>query len=442
MMMCFSVALAITISYPWSRVSYKILFLCNLILTTIGCVSLIPRDMGRYSRHPSTLVTSSSPTQPQSRFIGPSSQNCVSEYSNTSANPYDDRPASFVNPQTSSAFHTIFASDASSTSHYLQIQNNSLRHSPHSGTQPVPFTQSHGTHETLQSSSYDPLLSQNESAVRGLAAQRESEQPSVPLEQPIPCRPFARDNVGRAHPYHSTQRANNSMAPGVSHRYPAPPSSRRHASPTFPPIPNQMNDLLFELRHGSFTFSDPSTSTFPASPPSDSSSDRADLQPTIDTNRMQSEFNEADGDPLNRSALYAVSESNDDLRHWTANENVGTVPLAPHSAPPTHDQRGRWSRSPTVSSVSDRGYPSRSTSSQSCASYSTSKSDSYPKYSSFPNGTRRPSNSVSTSSAAGASRKNKMHQCSICNKWFPRPSGLTTHMNSHTGAKRKMIVLV
>jgi len=28
-----------------------------------------------------------------------------------------------------------------------------------------------------------------------------------------------------------------------------------------------------------------------------------------------------------------------------------------------------------------------------------------------------------------------MHQCSICDKWFPRPSGLATHMNSHTGAK-------
>ncbi|KAG1747368.1 hypothetical protein EDB19DRAFT_1631079 [Suillus lakei] len=28
-----------------------------------------------------------------------------------------------------------------------------------------------------------------------------------------------------------------------------------------------------------------------------------------------------------------------------------------------------------------------------------------------------------------------MHQCSICLKIFPRPSGLNTHMNSHSGAK-------
>ncbi|KAG1761090.1 hypothetical protein EDD22DRAFT_980360 [Suillus occidentalis] len=28
-----------------------------------------------------------------------------------------------------------------------------------------------------------------------------------------------------------------------------------------------------------------------------------------------------------------------------------------------------------------------------------------------------------------------MHQCCICLKIFPRPSGLNTHMNSHSGAK-------
>ncbi|OAX41628.1 hypothetical protein K503DRAFT_685048 [Rhizopogon vinicolor AM-OR11-026] len=28
-----------------------------------------------------------------------------------------------------------------------------------------------------------------------------------------------------------------------------------------------------------------------------------------------------------------------------------------------------------------------------------------------------------------------MHECEICHKNFPRPSGLNTHMNSHSGAK-------
>lgn len=34
-------------------------------------------------------------------------------------------------------------------------------------------------------------------------------------------------------------------------------------------------------------------------------------------------------------------------------------------------------------------------------------------------------------------KKVKMHQCRICQKLFPRPSGLATHMNSHSGARRK-----
>lgn len=34
-------------------------------------------------------------------------------------------------------------------------------------------------------------------------------------------------------------------------------------------------------------------------------------------------------------------------------------------------------------------------------------------------------------------KKSKMHQCGVCQKWFPRPSGLATHMNSHSGAKRE-----
>lgn len=37
-------------------------------------------------------------------------------------------------------------------------------------------------------------------------------------------------------------------------------------------------------------------------------------------------------------------------------------------------------------------------------------------------------------------KKSKMHQCTVCQKWFPRPSGLATHMNSHSGAKRMFSV--
>jgi hypothetical protein len=44
-------------------------------------------------------------------------------------------------------------------------------------------------------------------------------------------------------------------------------------------------------------------------------------------------------------------------------------------------------------------------------------------------GDRRPSGSKQQ-------KKSKMHQCEKCKKMFPRPSGLATHMNSHSGAKR------
>ncbi len=33
--------------------------------------------------------------------------------------------------------------------------------------------------------------------------------------------------------------------------------------------------------------------------------------------------------------------------------------------------------------------------------------------------------------------KSKMHACLLCQKSFPRPSGLRTHMNSHSGDKRR-----
>ncbi|TFY60251.1 hypothetical protein EVG20_g7486 [Dentipellis fragilis] len=39
------------------------------------------------------------------------------------------------------------------------------------------------------------------------------------------------------------------------------------------------------------------------------------------------------------------------------------------------------------------------------------------------------------STAAKVKRKSKMHCCEVCGKAFPRPSGLATHMNSHSGAK-------
>ena len=39
-------------------------------------------------------------------------------------------------------------------------------------------------------------------------------------------------------------------------------------------------------------------------------------------------------------------------------------------------------------------------------------------------------------------RRVKMHECGICKKLFPRPSGLMTHLNSHSGARRECLVFI
>jgi len=44
---------------------------------------------------------------------------------------------------------------------------------------------------------------------------------------------------------------------------------------------------------------------------------------------------------------------------------------------------------------------------------------------------------ITLKKANTSSKRSKMHQCTVCEKWFPRPSGLATHMNSHSGMKRK-----
>lgn len=44
--------------------------------------------------------------------------------------------------------------------------------------------------------------------------------------------------------------------------------------------------------------------------------------------------------------------------------------------------------------------------------------------------------SMSTPVSHRPKKKSKMHECEICHKLFPRPSGLQTHMNTHTDSKR------
>lgn len=46
-----------------------------------------------------------------------------------------------------------------------------------------------------------------------------------------------------------------------------------------------------------------------------------------------------------------------------------------------------------------------------------------------------PSGASTAERSKPSQKKSKMHQCTVCMKLFPRPSGLATHMNSHSGAK-------
>lgn len=46
-----------------------------------------------------------------------------------------------------------------------------------------------------------------------------------------------------------------------------------------------------------------------------------------------------------------------------------------------------------------------------------------------------PSTPTTYGSKSGKKSKSKMHECPECGKKFPRPSGLVTHRNSHSGAK-------
>lgn len=53
----------------------------------------------------------------------------------------------------------------------------------------------------------------------------------------------------------------------------------------------------------------------------------------------------------------------------------------------------------------------------------------------LPSAAKRSLCSGITPRKARSVRRQKMHECEQCGKLFPRPSGLTTHMNSHSGAK-------
>ncbi|THH19279.1 hypothetical protein EW146_g1863 [Bondarzewia mesenterica] len=96
---------------------------------------------------------------------------------------------------------------------------------------------------------------------------------------------------------------------------------------------------------------------------------------------------------------------------------------------PAASQGGQPSNLPTESAVLEMSWsPAPSTSSIDSRASSTSS-----PLTMTPIASRGPNASSEMDSARRL--KTKTHRCKICDKVFPRPSGLATHMNSHSGAK-------
>ena len=150
---------------------------------------------------------------------------------------------------------------------------------------------------------------------------------------------------------------------------------------------------------------------------------------------------QASDDPDTSSLSSCICESGDESEgalelndvdkkpcQWSANnttEPAPSVPIAQQSpaarAPHSSDIRGKQPCSTLGSLTAPKAVPSR-----------------------FPGKNLRTSTRfrnnppTSTGTHSGSRKKSKMHKCETCSKSFPRPSGLTTHQNSHSGNKRKL----
>lgn len=220
-------------------------------------------------------------------------------------------------------------------------------------------------------------------------------------------------------------------------REPAKPERGRQPAQDLSRGANDMNHILSEFTLGLPTPISSSSSVSAESPYFDG---RA-LLPSVYTLRMQENSLETLDDPDNRAAPNTLIKSSGGIHSVSNENNVDTSPFATYSMPPIGAQNAHRSQSPMDGFAGDRSCnnPSRSTSSQSSASHSKSDSDlAQGNPSSRPLGVARRSHNPASSSGG---RKKIVHQCSICYKFFPRPSGLAIHMNSHSSAKRSLITI-
>jgi Zinc finger, C2H2 type len=326
---------------------------------------------------------------------------------NESSAPRASQPAppSLVNTSTQYA--------TSANAQYQSVQHSNLGQSPHRGNQPVVYpvsSQRTPMNDGPYPSTHNTFSRQNDHSIRVPAAHRGSDPPRMHLDHTTPRRPAISPHSYSYSPemstmdaYHQTHRPGNLAVPPFNQGSAA---SHQHPPPHLSDGPRDMNSMLSEFSISSHPIlSSPPSSASAASP----YFDKTWVRPSMSTMQMKSNSLEAIDDPESLNTFNSFIEHSD-LYHSTT-DNIPD------------------------------GLPSRSSSSQSGASRSTSESDASSQISSFPmDRTGRQSNSASTSSAGGAPRKNKMHQCPVCPKSFPRPSGLETHMNSHTGARRTSTV--
>lgn len=243
----------------------------------------------------------------------------------------------------------------------------------------------------------------------------------------------AHSNSPRMNPYSQVQRGRHSSSPSAPILSSGNSSLRQPSPQCLSEDERIMHSMMFELNMPSPTFSlSSSSSTSPTTP-------FFALRPSMST--LHSRTLEPIVDPDNRDTLYSFIESGGPYR-LTDDKNAHTVVDHNRERPPSNDPQDQWYHQSSIvdNNVDRRGtQASRSDSSTSSSSRYSSESESSPTRSSFPNGlgaSRHSPTSTSASSAGGPTRKNKMHQCSICKKSFPRPSGLSTHMNSHSGNRR------
>ena len=304
-----------------------------------------------------------------------------------------------------------------------------------------PISHPESSQRTMMNDPPHPHIYTNPpSSLRPAIVTGQSDLSFFPAHHPAPRRRTASTedlNHNRGDPYPRHIQRTQSSFPSSAQRY----SPNSAVSPGTQVMNPMMNRLSFAPLPSPTYSASSSSSASPITP----YVDRSSLRPGMSTLQIQSHTLEPVEDPENRSTYYSFIDSGGS---WKSNNDKNPQTVLDNSLlpPSIYDRQG--GRQPPSSGRYPSGgidhlgpVPNSESSTGSLSPYS-SESDASPIDSSIYHGIeppRHPSASASTSddSARGSSRKNKMHQCQICLKWFPRPSGLDTHMNSHTGAKRE-----